>query len=99
MAHNKAMLEEIGVEVTAIEMLPRTTREGTDEPIVVPYTNFYVCNGAVVVPIAGLDPHMDEDALKLIGSLYPGREVVGVEALTLALGGGGVHCITQQVPA
>ena len=99
MAHNRAILEESGVEVTPIEMLPRTTREGTDEPIVIPYTNFYVCNGAVVVPVAGLDPHMDSDALKLIGSLFPGREVVGVEALTLAFGGGGIHCITQQVPA
>ena len=98
MAHTRAILEESGVEVTTIEMLPRTTRSGTDEPIVIPYTNFYLCNGAVIVPVAGLDPHMDDDALKLIGSLYPGREVVGVESLTLALGGGGIHCITQQVP-
>ncbi len=98
MAHNRAILEESGVEVTTIELLPRASRSGTDEPIVIPYTNFYVCNGAVIVPVAGLDPHMDDDALKLIGSLYPGREVVGVESLTLALGGGGIHCITQQVP-
>ncbi len=98
MAHNRAILEESGVEVTPIDMLPRTKRPETDEDIVIPYTNFYVCNGAVIVPISEIDPDMDQEALGLISGLYPGREVVGVEAVTLALGGGGIHCITQQVP-
>lgn len=99
MAHNLAILEESGVEVTQLDLLPRCRRPDSDEPIVIPYLNFYVCNGAVIVPVAAIDPHMDEDALALISSLFPGREVVGVEAKALALGGGGIHCITQQVPA
>ena len=41
----------------------------------------------------------DAEALRLLASLYPGREAVGVPGDALALGGGGVHCITQQVPA
>jgi agmatine deiminase len=41
----------------------------------------------------------DDEALVLLAGLYPGREVVPVPGTTLALGGGGVHCITQQVPA
>ena len=44
-------------------------------------------------------PGGDAEALALIASLYPGREAVAVPGATLALGGGGVHCITQQVPA
>ena len=64
---------------------------------VVPYVNFYVCNGALIVPIS--DPETDDEALSRLGALYPGREVVGVPGRTLAYGGGGVHCITQQVPA
>ena len=35
----------------------------------------------------------------LLERLHPGREAVPVSGTTLALGGGGVHCITQQVPA
>jgi agmatine deiminase len=42
---------------------------------------------------------MDAEALRRLGELYPGREVVGIDGRTLALGGGGIHCITQQVPA
>jgi agmatine deiminase len=48
------------------------------------------------VPVA--DPETDDEALRRIGALYPGREVVAVDGTTLAKGGGGVHCITQQVP-
>jgi agmatine deiminase len=34
-----------------------------------------------------------------VAAALPEREVVGVQASTIASGGGGVHCITQQVPA
>ena len=44
------------------------------------------------------DPDMDSEALDRLGRLLPGREIVGVDGRTLALGGGGVHCVTQQVP-
>ncbi|WP_329612365.1 agmatine deiminase family protein [Streptomyces brevispora] len=66
------------------------------DEIEVSYLNYYVANGGVVVPVAGLP--QDEDALAVIGSAYPGREVVGVRAAAIAYGGGGVHCITQQIP-
>ena len=59
--------------------------------------NFYLCNGAVIVPVAGKPG--DEEALERIGAAYPGREVVGVPGVAIAYGGGGPHCITQQVPA
>jgi agmatine deiminase len=61
------------------------------------YVNFYVANGGVVVPLAGEDT-MDSKALEIIGQAFPGRAVVGVSGIALAAGGGGVHCITQQVP-
>jgi agmatine deiminase len=92
---NAARLRAAGVEVTELELLPRLDWPGP--PTVVPYTNFYVCNGAVIVPVA--DPETDAEALARIGGLYPGREVLGLPGATLAKGGGGIHCITQQVPA
>jgi agmatine deiminase len=61
--------------------------------------NLYLANGVVVVPTCGDDPDRDAEVLARLGTLYAGREVVGVPGRMLAEGGGGVHCITQQVPA
>jgi agmatine deiminase len=85
------------VEVAELDVLPRASVRET--PGCVPYTNLYLANGAAIVPVAGDDPDRDADVLALLGSLLPGREVVPVPGRMLAEGGGGVHCITQQVPA
>jgi len=61
------------------------------------YVNFYLGTKRVVVPL--LDAHRDGAALRKLRSLFPGREVVGVPGREILLGGGNVHCITQQVPA
>jgi len=66
-------------------------------PIVETYVNFYQANGGVVVPTAGNAD--DLPALDRLREILEGREVVGVPAPVIAFGGGGVHCITQQVPA
>ena len=71
--------------------------EVAGEMVAASYLNFYICNGAVIVPVAGADT--DEQALSVIGAAYPGREVVPVPGTVIAYGGGGPHCITQQVPA
>lgn len=59
--------------------------------------NFYLGNRRVVVPL--LDPKRDGAALGKLRELFPRREVVGVPGREILLGGGNVHCITQQVPA
>lgn len=61
------------------------------------YANFYIGNGAVFLPMFN-DPN-DEKAKALLGSLFPDREIVGIYAREILLGGGNIHCITQQVPA
>ncbi|WP_295012543.1 agmatine/peptidylarginine deiminase [uncultured Microbacterium sp.] len=63
----------------------------------VSYANHYLVNGAVIVPVDGGDGV--ERSLGRLREIYPGREVVGVRADTIATGGGGPHCITQQIPA
>lgn len=85
------------LEVIELCVLPRTTVRG--EPGVVPYVNLYVANRVVVVPTCGDDPDRDAEVLARLDAVYPGRELVGVPGRMLAEGGGGVHCITQQVPA
>jgi agmatine deiminase len=94
---NARRLHQAGIAVTEMPLLPYGDVAG--ETVAGSYMNFYICNGGVVVPVAGLDPDMDEQALAVIAAAYPGREVVGVPGLVIAYGGGGPHCITQQVPA
>lgn len=60
------------------------------------YVNFYCCNGAVVMPL--LDQRTDEAAAGILQRAFPGRRIVGVPAREILLGGGDVHCITQQQP-
>jgi agmatine deiminase len=74
----------------------QVTRLDTGPEAGVSYANSYLANGAVIVPVDG--GAADRDALDLIGGLHPTREVVAVPGRTLAFGGGGPHCITQQIP-
>ncbi|GAY72234.1 agmatine deiminase [Lentilactobacillus kosonis] len=60
------------------------------------YVNYYTANGAIIFPMFN-DP-MDEKAKETLQRLYPDREIVGVYAREILLGGGNIHCITQQVP-
>ena len=57
----------------------------------------HVANGGVVVPTA--EHALDRDALAIIAAAFSDRAVVGVPSRVIAYGGGGTHCITQQVPA
>ena len=50
----------------------------------------------MIVPVSGRQT--DAEALAIIAGAYPDREVVAVPGAVLAYGGGGPHCITQQVP-
>jgi agmatine deiminase len=92
---NARLLRAAGLEVAELELLPYL--DGEEPVTVVPYTNFYLCNGAAIVPVTGAEE--DAEALARLAALLEGREVVPVPGGTLARGGGGVHCITQQVPA
>lgn len=83
------------LELHEIDVLPYAGAAGAG--VAVPYLNLYLANGAAVVPVTGHPA--DDDVLARLEDVLPGREVVGVPGRTLAHGGGGVHCITQQVPA
>lgn len=61
------------------------------------YVNFYIANGGIVMPL--FDDPRDREAMDLLARLFPGRKVVGVMSREILLGGGNIHCITQQVPA
>lgn len=83
---HRPLLEEVGLDVVSFDLPTAPIR----------YLNFYVGNGCVLVPLAGQPA--DRRALALLREVFPDREVVGVDGGALARGGGGVHCITQQIP-
>ena len=84
-------------EIDVIEMPYLAYVQVAGETIGGSYMNLYLCNGAVIVPVFGVQS--DDDALAVIARAYPGREVLPVPGSLLAYGGGGPHCITQQVPS
>lgn len=60
------------------------------------YANFLIINGAVLVPTYRVP--QDLEALKLFGTLFPDREVIGVDCRLLILQHGSLHCLTMQYP-
>jgi agmatine deiminase len=66
-------------------------------PAVTAYMNHYLVNSGVIVPADG-EPN-DEVVLVQLKRAYPGREIVSVPGAVILEGGGGPHCITQQIPA
>lgn len=93
---SRRRLDAAGIGVSELDVLPYVEVGG--RRVAATAMNFYLCNGGVVVPVAG-SAQERERALSIIAEAFPGREAVGVEGAVLAAGGGGVHCITQQVPA
>ena len=60
------------------------------------YVNFYIANGGIVMPL--FDDTHDGAAMDLLTRLFPDRNVLGVRSREILLGGGNIHCITQQIP-
>ena len=83
--------ESIGVD--AIDgTLPR--EEG--DRLAASYVNYYTANGAIILPVFN-DPH-DQLAKEKLQELYPDRKIETIYAREILLGGGNIHCITQQIP-
>ena len=77
--------------------LEGVTGPGADHLMPAPYVNLVFVNGGVLLP--RLQVEGEEAAYAAIASLFPDREVVGLPVEMSAFGGGGLGCITQQVPA
>lgn len=67
------------------------------ERLAASYVNFYIANGSIVMPGFG-DP-ADEKAWDILRDLFPDREIIQIPARDILIGGGNIHCITQQIPA
>jgi len=88
--------------ITAAEAAGIDSRAGTiarraGDRMPASYINFYVANKRVVMPL--YDKRWDGAAKRTLGRLFPSRTVIGIETREVLLGGGNIHCITQQIPA
>lgn len=85
------------MEVEEALTIPYERLADSEEVPATSYLNFYLPNGAVVVPQFG-EGRTDKEAMKVLSEVWAGREVVGVKLDFLAWLGGGVHCATMQWP-
>ncbi len=85
--------EEAGGVEAAASTLPRQA----GDRMAASYVNFYMCNGGLILP--AFDDPNDALVVDVLQQALPDRRVVGVPAREILLGGGNIHCITQQQPA
>ncbi len=84
-------------EAQGVDAVPGSLPRRAGDRLAASYVNFYPANKRIVYPL--LDERYDEAAGQILGDCFPDREVLGVKAREILLGGGNIHCITQQVPA
>lgn len=97
----KLLIPDNPITVTESDLAGLSFEEGEDERevgerLAASYVNFYIGNGQVLVPQFG-DTN-DSAAVETLKQCFPDREIVPVFARDIIVGGGNIHCITQQIP-
>lgn len=60
------------------------------------YVNFYISNGGIILPQFG--DENDKRAVEILQKCFPERRIYPIDARAIIVGGGNIHCITQQIP-
>jgi len=84
-------------EAGGVDVIAGSKPRRAGDRLAASYANFYIATGRIVFPL--LDERHDEQAADILRGCFPDRDVIGVPAREILLGGGNIHCITQQVPA
>ena len=95
--HQPGPLRATAAEVADLDVVEGSRPRLPGERLAGSYVNCYLGNGVVVVPV--FDDRHDAEALAIYAELLPDRTVVPVPGREILLGGGNVHCVTQQVPS
>lgn len=83
-------------ECADVDQAPGTQARTPGNRLAGSYVNFLLVNGGVIAP--SFDDPLDAQAQAILGRLFPERRVVTVPGREILLGGGNIHCITQQQP-
>lgn len=63
------------------------------------YTNVIFANDLVIVPTyVGVDPGLEREALDIYRGLLPDRDIITIEATSLAKTGGVLRCVSLNIP-
>ena len=92
----QAMRDQDGRPLRIVPLPMPAAVEHDGQRLPASYANFYVANAVVLVPTFG--QAADQKALAILRTVFPGRRVCGIPSADLAVGLGGVHCITMQQP-
>ena len=97
----KMLIPKKPVCITEEELNGFEFEEGEDmreagERLAASYVNFYIANDSVIVP--QFDDEADSIAINVLKEAFPDRKIVGIYARDIIVGGGNIHCITQQIP-
>lgn len=95
--HSARDARGMSLKIIEIEAPRQVRQEFKNVSFAAGYLNYYVINGAVIMPEFG-DASADENARQTLQKLYPDRVVVALNIDCIAAGGGGIHCTTQQEP-
>ena len=101
---HKLPIPDIPVTVTESDLLGYEFEEGEDvreigERLAASYVNFYFCNDFILLPqFGGKNKESDRRAVEIMTGLSKKRTVVPISARDIIVGGGNIHCITQQIP-
>ncbi len=66
------------------------------ERLAASYVNFYISNNAIIMP--GFNDKNDIKAKEILKNIFKDREIIQIYARDILIGGGNIHCITQQIP-
>ncbi|MBR4320065.1 MAG: agmatine deiminase [Oscillospiraceae bacterium] len=101
---HKLPIPEYPVCVTEHDLKGYVFEEGEDvrevgERLAASYVNFYFTNHSVLFPqFGGENAESDKKAVHIMQALCPDRKIIPISARELLLGGGNIHCLTQQIP-
>jgi len=84
-------------ECAGVDLVAGTQERDPSIRLAGSYVNFLIVNGGIIAP--SFDDPKDAEAKAILQRLFPEHEVVMVPGREILLGGGNIHCITQQQPA
>ncbi len=94
--HQPGPLYMTAAEAAGVDVRHGTHPRRAGDRLPASYVNFYIANRCVVMPL--YDKQRDGAAKRLLERLFPTRRVLGVPTREILLGGGNIHCVTQQIP-
>ncbi|MBQ7076540.1 MAG: agmatine deiminase [Lachnospiraceae bacterium] len=101
---HKLPIPDVPVTCTKEDIDNYIFEEGEDERevgerLAASYVNFYFANGCILLPqFGGENKESDKRAVCILSELCPDKRIVPISARSVLLGGGNIHCITQQIP-